>query len=105
MQTNNYWTGLADVTSKELPKSVKGAIYRVLTYAESYEAFIQKVSEVLENSGDEVSIVEEAEVLTDFLKHSWLIEDHEIYEMMETSEKNREDVVSGQIQFYSYDDA
>ncbi len=105
MQTNNYWTGLADVTSKELPKGVKGAIYRVLTYAESYEAFIQKVTEVLENSGDKVSVVEEAEVLTDFLKHSWLIEDHEIYEMMETSEKNREDVVSGQIQFYSYDDA
>lgn len=60
MKTDDYWTGLADVISDELPENVKGANYRVLTFAESYEGFVQKVTETLENSGDKVIFIEEA---------------------------------------------
>lgn len=105
MKSDDYWTGLADVISDDLPENVKGAIYRVLTFAESHDDFIQKVTEILENSGDKLIFVEEAENLTEFLKHSWLLEDHEIYEMMPTAEKNKNDVVTGQIEFYAHDDA
>ncbi len=73
----------------ELPKDVKGAIYRVLTFAENRETFVKKVTEILENSGDEVIFIEEVESLTEFLEHSRLIDDHEIYEVMPTAEKNK----------------
>ncbi len=100
MDTGKYWTGIADVTSDEMPPNISGAVYRVLTFAENYEAFIQKVTDVLKNSGDTLFIIEDPENLTEFLKHNWLIEDHEIYEMMPTAEKNQDDVVSGEIQYY-----
>lgn len=105
MKTEKYWTGIADVTSEELPKNIKGAIYRVLTFAESYETFVQKVTDILSKAGDTLTIIEEAEPLAKFLEHSWVEDDHEIYEMMETAEKNKQDVVCGEIEYYSYDDA
>ena len=105
MKVDDYWTGLVDVISDELPKNVEGAIYRVLTFADNYETFLEKVTEILGNSGDKVIIIEEAESLVDFLNHSWLTENHEIYEMIPTAEKNKNDVVSGQIEFYTHNDA
>ena len=105
METEKYWTGIADITSNELPENLSGAVYRVLTFAEDYETFVQKVAEVLQKSGDTLFMIEEAENLTEFLKHNWLIEDHEIYEMMPTAEKNKDDVVCGQINYYAQDDA
>jgi glutathionylspermidine synthase len=100
METGKYWTGIADVTSDEMPSNISGAVYRVLTFAENYKAFIQKVTEVLKNSGDTLFIIEEPENLTEFLKQSWLTGDHEIYEMMPTAEKNQDDVVCGEIGYY-----
>jgi len=97
METEKYWTGVADITSSKLPKNIAGAVYRVLTFAEDYETFVQKVTDVLQNSGGTLFIIEEAENLTESLKHNWLIEDHEIYEMIPTAEKNKDDVVCGQI--------
>ncbi len=105
METEKYWTGIADVTSNEISENISGAVYRVLTFAEDYETFVQKVADVFQKSGDTLFIIEEAENLTKFLKHTWLVEDHEIYEMMPTAEKNKEDVVCGQINYYAQDDA
>jgi hypothetical protein len=100
MDTGKYWTGIADVTSDEMPPNISGAVYRVLTFAENYEAFIQKVTDVLKISGDTLFMIEDPENLTEFLKHNWLIEDHEIYEMMPTAEKNQDDVICGEIEYY-----
>ena len=106
MKTDNYWTGLADVTSQytEARKDIKGAIYRVITFAESYEAFVQKVEDVLCNSGDVLLLIEEPESLTAFLKNGWLEDDHEIYEMFDQAEISKNDVVSGEIQHYGYEE-
>ena len=104
METDKYWTGIADVTSNNLTKNVKGAVYRVLTFAEDYEAFYRKVETTLRISGDTLVFMEEPEVLADFLKHSWLDKEHEIYGMMKASEKNNQDVVCGEVEYYTFDD-
>jgi hypothetical protein len=104
MDTGKYWTGMADVTSDEMPPNISGAVYRVLTFAENFEAFNQKVTDVLKNSGDTLFIIEEPENLIEFLKNNWLTDDHEIYEMMPTAEKNQGDVVCGGIEYYFEED-
>ncbi len=100
-----FWTGIADVTSAELPPNTQGAVYRVLTYAQDYESFLKKVTDVLRNSGDSLAYLEEPEILADFLKHDWVGDDHEICEMMITADKNKEDVVCGEAEYYVFDDA
>lgn len=91
--TDNFWTGIADVTSDELPVEAKGAVYRVVTFASDYEAFFLKVSDVLADSGDTLTFIEEPEQVSHFLRHSWVKKDHEVYEMMVTADKNKGDVV------------
>ena len=105
MRTSDYWTGIVDVSSTELPNGAKGAVYRVLTFAEDYDSFLTKVTTVLAASGDTVAFIEEAETLTDFLQHHRLDKSHEIHEMMQTAEKSNVDVVCGDIEYYSFDDA
>lgn len=105
INTAHFWTGIADVTSPELPSDVQGAVYRVLTYAADYESFARKVADVIPMSGDELQYVEEPESLSDFLRHDWVTEDHEIFEMMKTANRNKQDVICGDIEYYTYDDA
>lgn len=105
IDAEKYWTGLADVTSRHLPSDVKGAIYRVLTYAADCDAFVRKVSKVLSDSGDTLSFMEEPELLAAFLSHEWVEKDHEIFGMMITAEKSKDDVVCGDPEYYSFDDA
>ena len=105
MNTEEYWTGIADVNSSELPNAARGAVYRVVTYAKDYDLFVQKVTDVLSSSGDILTMIEEPERLSTFLEHGWVEKDHEIYEMMRTAEKNKQDVVCGEVEYYTLDDA
>lgn len=105
IDAKKFYTGIADVTSEELPENAKGAVYRVLTYADDYESFVDKVRAVLYDSGDTLIFIEEPEPLSKFLKHNWVTEEHEICEMMVTADKNKGDVVCGEIEYYAFDDA
>lgn len=105
MNKKKYWTGIVDVTSEELPDGIKGALYRVVTYADNYQNFVEKVTTILANFGDTVLVIEESSTLSDFLENGYIDQDHEIYEMLETATKNKQDVICGGIEYYSFDDA
>ena len=105
VELEKFWTGIADVTSEDFPENVKGAVYRVLTYTDDCDSFLVKVKSVLSASGDTLILIEEPERLSDFVKHDWVYKDHEIFEMMITADKSRADVVCGEAEYYSSDDA
>lgn len=105
MDTDQFWTGIADVSSDEFPEQIRGSLYRVVTFATDLEAFEKKVREILSKIGHKLVVLEEPEVLTDFLRHDWVQEDDEIYEMMQTSQNNKENVVCGDPEYYNYDEA
>lgn len=108
MNYQYYWTGLANMVSDgayQMPINAIGLITRVVTFANSYDEFLQKVSDVADKSGLKLIHLDEAEVLSDFLAHQWVTDDHEIYEIMEQAEKIVENVVSGEIEYYTHDDA
>jgi hypothetical protein len=105
MNTEYYWTGIADVTSNSLPQGAKGAVYRVLTFAIDHDMFAQKVTDHFSRSDDTLLSIESAEQLCDFLEHSWVADDHEIHAMMQTADRDRHDVICGGTQYYSEDDA
>jgi hypothetical protein len=104
MNIENYWTGLADFTTNEMPPNAIGIIARVTTYALGYEEFIRKVSEINSKMGGKLIVIEDACEVSDFLIHD-LHEDHEIYEMLETAQKFPNDVVYGNFNYYTKDDA
>lgn len=98
------WTGIADVTSGHLPENVQGALYRVLTFAESQAEFHEKVRRALLESGDTLQYMEDVELVSELFVREQPGSDHEIHEMIETSDKSREDVVCGEIVFYTRSD-
>ncbi|MCO6511272.1 MAG: hypothetical protein J5I65_10830 [Aridibacter famidurans] len=100
MDTDKYWTGLADVVSDYIPSNAKGAIYRVLTFSESYDEFVEKVRTILKKSGDILLVIEEPELLKDFLTHDFVSDDHEIWDLMEQAAKKPQDVVCGDLELY-----
>ena len=105
MEMKEYWTGIADVASDTLPANIKGALYRVVTFAEDREAFTAKVQRVLLEAGDRLLYIEETETVDSFLKQSWVDNDHEIFELIETAKRQKANVVCGDAEFYSFDDS
>ena len=100
----NYWTGLADFISNEMPSNAIGIVARVVTYAVTFEDFETKVRDIEENSGGSLIVIEEPFRVADFLKKA-LDENHEIYELLETAKKNLDDVVYGKYKYYTQNDA
>ncbi len=100
----NYWTGLADFTTSEMPSNAIGIVARVVTFAEGYDEFYEKVREINTNMGGQLIIIEEPSNVSDFFDQQ-LDKDHEIYEILETAHKFPNDVVYGEYHYYTSDDA
>lgn len=100
----NYWTGLADFISSEMPTNAIGVIARVVTFAPTLEDFECKVHDIEENSGGKLIVIEEPYRISDFFKQK-LDKSHEVYELFETAKKNVNDVVFGDYEYYTQNDA
>ncbi len=103
MDEYNFWTGLAEFTTDDLPSHSIGIIARVVTFAKDYDAFYKKVEQINSQMGGVLNNIEESFRVPDFLKQQ-LIKDHEIHEMFEQAKKSPNNVVYGKFHNYRHDD-
>ena len=89
----------------EMPLNAIGMVFRVVTFANTEQEFSQKVARVLQIGGLKLISLEDSEKVSDFLKHDWVAEDHEVFEIQEQAEKILENVVCGTPQYYTHNDA
>ena len=105
MNEHYFWTGLADFKTDYMPLNAIGVVARIVTHAESYEAFYEKVDQMYRNEGWVLNYINESSRVSEFLFEEWVTEDHEIHEMLEQAKKCPNDVVHGEFAYYTHNDA
>ncbi len=110
MKTNNEingqvpWTGIADFIDAEMPPNAIGIVARVVTFAANAKSFEEKVRKLQDEAGGELTYIEEAVLVTHFLRNEAFPES-EIFEMLEQAKKHPDDVIFGEYHYYTLDDA